>query len=109
MSWGSRAGFDRLQEIENAKGSGKGSKLSALARRVFRREATQPSMFAGMMSSLGIVQDRISRSRPGHMGLFEFDRANEIIAAGEAAVELVLQVAMHAHRLHNPIPVRVRS
>src|SRR3546814_9474635 len=61
------------------------------------------SMFGVMISSLGIVQDRISRSRLageppdvhitprlGTIGLFEFDRADEIIAEGEAAVERVL-------------------
>jgi len=97
------AGFDLLQELENAKTPGKRSKLSALARRVFKREPTQPSMFGVMISSLGIVQDRISRSRLageppdvhitprlGHVGLFEFDRADEIIAEGEAAVERAL-------------------
>src|SRR3546814_20390011 len=60
-------------------------------------------MFGVMISSLGIVQDRISRSRLageppdvhitprlGTIGLFEFDRADEIIAEGEAAVERVL-------------------
>lgn len=97
------AGFDLLHEIEKAKAPGKGSKISALARRVFRREASRPSMFGVMISSLGIVQDRISRSRLageppdvhitprlGHIGLFEFDRADEIIAEGEAAVERAL-------------------
>ena len=97
------AGFDLLQEIEKVKAPGSRSKLSALARRVFRREPSQPSMFGVMISSLGIVQDRITRSRLageppdvhitprlGHVGLFEFDRADEIIAEGEAAVERAL-------------------
>jgi NTE family protein len=97
------AGFDLLQEIEKDKTPGSRSRLSALARRVFRRESTQPSMFGVMISSLGIVQDRITRSRLageppdvhitprlGHVGLFEFDRAEEIIAEGEAAVERAL-------------------
>jgi len=60
-------------------------------------------MFGVMISSLGIVQDRITRSRLadeppdvhvtprlGHVGLFEFDRAEEIIAEGEAAAERAL-------------------
>jgi len=97
------AGFDLLQEIEKVKVPGSGFRLSALARRVFRRETAQPSMFGVMISSLGIVQDRITRSRLageppdvhitprlGHIGLFEFDRADEIIAEGEAAVERAL-------------------
>ena len=97
------AGFDLLQEIEKVKTPGTGSKLSALARRMFRREPTQPSMFGVLTSSLSIVQDRITRSRLageppdvhitprlGHIGLFEFDRAEEVIEEGEAAVERAL-------------------
>ncbi len=97
------AGFDLLQEIEKGGVTAPGSKLSALTRRVFRRESDRPSMFGVMISALGIVQDRITRSRLageppdvhitprlGHIGLFEFDRAEEIIAEGEAAVERAL-------------------
>jgi NTE family protein len=70
---------------------------------VFRREPSQPSLFGVMISALGIVQDRITRSRLageppdvhitprlGHIGLFEFDRADEVIDEGEAAVERAL-------------------
>ncbi len=97
------AGFDLLQELESGKTAAPGSKLGALTRRVFRRESSRPSLFGVMISSLGIVQDRITRSRLageppdvhitprlGHIGLFEFDRAEEIIAEGEAAVERAL-------------------
>ncbi|MCH9000521.1 MAG: patatin-like phospholipase family protein [Proteobacteria bacterium] len=97
------AGFDLLQEIEAGKKVAPGSKLGALTRRVFRREPSQPSLFGVMISALGIVQDRITRSRLageppdvhitprlGHVGLFEFDRADEIIDEGEAAVERAL-------------------
>ena len=97
------AGFDLLREIDKGGGAAAGSKLGALTRRVFRRETNRPSMFGVMTSALGIVQDRITRSRLageppdvhitprlGHVGLFEFDRAEEIIAEGEAAVERAL-------------------
>jgi NTE family protein len=97
------AGFDLLQELESGKTAAPGSKLGALTRRVFRREASHPSLFGVMISSLSIVQDRITRSRLageppdvhiaprlGHIGLFEFDRAEEVIAEGEAAVERAL-------------------
>ena len=53
-----------------------------------------------MFASLNILQDRIARSRLagdppdvtiepriGHIGLAEFDRAPEMIAEGDAAVE----------------------
>lgn len=97
------AGFDLLSELQQGEESSKPSRIGTLARRLFRREPTHPSMFGVMISSLGIVQDRISRSRLageppdvhitprlGSIGLFEFDRADEIIAEGEAAVERVL-------------------
>ncbi len=97
------AGFDLLNELQQGEESSKPSRIGTLARRLFRREPTHPSMFGVMISSLGIVQDRISRSRLageppdvhitprlGAIGLFEFDRADEIIAEGEAAVERVL-------------------
>jgi NTE family protein len=97
------AGFDLLQEIDKGGGAAAGSKLGALTRRVFRRETNHPSLFGVMTSALGIVQDRITRSRLageppdvhitprlGHIGMFEFGRADEIIAEGEAAVERAL-------------------
>lgn len=100
------AGFDLLNELKEQKeqeGEAKRTTIGTLAKRIFRREPTHPSMFGVMISSLGIVQDRISRSRLageppdvhitprlGTIGLFEFDRADEIIAEGEAAVERVL-------------------
>lgn len=92
------AGFDLLNtqgppQVEEAKKSG-------LINRIFRRETDHPSVFGVMVSSLNIVQDRLSRSRLagdppdvlivpriGHIGLLEFDRAEELIAEGEAAVE----------------------
>jgi NTE family protein len=92
------AGFDLLNvegppQVEEAK-------KSSFINRIFRRETDQPSVFGVMVSSLNIVQDRLSRSRLagdppdvlivpriGHIGLMEFDRAEELIAEGEAAVE----------------------
>ena len=92
------AGFDLL----NTEGSPQvdEAKKSGLINRIFRREADHPSVFGVMVSSLNIIQDRLSRSRLagdppdvlivpriGHIGLLEFDRAEEMIAEGEAAVE----------------------
>lgn len=117
-------GLDIIQELEKANGSYAESKVSTFARRLFRRESTQPSMFGVMISSLGIVQDRITRSRLageppdvhitprlGHIGLFEFYRAKEIIEEGEAAVERVLPdirdaLAIFAGNGSGSIPVR---
>ena len=98
------AGFDLLSELQGSDGAAPKSKISALANRIFRREPSHPSMFGVMISALGIVQDRISRSRLageppdvhitprlGNVGLFEFDRADEIIAEGEESVERVVE------------------
>lgn len=71
---------------------------SGLARRLFRRQEDGPSLFGVMISALGIMQDRMTRSRLagdppdihikpqiGHIGLLEFEKASELIAEGEAA------------------------
>ena len=65
-----------------------------------RRERNAPSLFSVMVAALNITQDRITRARLagdppdvtirpdlGHIGLLEFDRAAEAIAAGERAAE----------------------
>lgn len=92
------AGFDLM----NFQGPSavEAAKQSDFISRMFRREQDNPSMFGVMVSSLNIVQDRLARSRLagdppdvlivpriGHIGLMEFDRAEELIAEGEAAVE----------------------
>lgn len=95
------AGFDLIQLIESTKElEGKLSMMDNLTRRIFRRDYDGPSMFGVMTASLNIMQDRITRSRLagdppdvhiaprlGHIGLLEFDRAEESIREGEAAVE----------------------
>ena len=93
------AGFDLLKTDEHEEQGLKANAIG-LTRRIFRREQNKPSMFGVMVSSLNIVQDRLARSRLagdppdvlvtpriGHIGLMEFDRAEELIAEGEAAVE----------------------
>jgi len=80
------------------------------ARRILRKltgedpkDPNKPSAFGVMVSSLQVLQDRLSRARLagdppdvtvapriGHIGLMEFDRADELIAEGEAAVERAL-------------------
>ncbi len=70
-----------------------------LARQLFRQRADEPSILSVMARSLQIVQDRISRSRLagdppdvllaprlGNIGILQFDRAAESIAAGEDVV-----------------------
>jgi len=73
---------------------------AALIRELFSRDNDAPSLFSVMSSSLNIVQDRLTRSRLAgdppdvtiapklaDIGLMQFDRAAESIAAGERAVE----------------------
>jgi NTE family protein len=96
------AGFDLIKLLEERPAAGvpPTSTLNALTRRIFRRDYEGPSLFGVMVSSFGIITDRVTRSRLageppdvhiaprlGHIGLLEFDRAEEAIAEGEAAVE----------------------
>jgi NTE family protein len=94
------AGFDMFDEQDVPKEDQKKFKKSWLAKRLFRREDNNPSLFGVMMSALGIFQDRVTRSRLagdppdihikpriGHIGMLEFERAEELIQLGEEAAE----------------------
>lgn len=74
-----------------------------LQRQVFGAPDNGPGISTVMMEAFNIVQDRIARSRlagdppdtvisprVGDFGLFDFHRADELIAAGEAAAHRVL-------------------
>ena len=82
-----------------------------LLRQLFSRRDDAPSMFGVIASSLNIVQDRLTRSRlageppdvtiapkVGGVGIMQFFRAKECIAAGEAAVEDVAPALRQALR-----------
>lgn len=88
------------------------SPLNLMKHRFFDKSGSEPSIFGVMMSSLNIVQDRLSRSRMAgdppditiaprlaQHGLLEFDKAEEIIAEGEDATERSLPFLMHAMRI----------
>ena len=77
---------------------GDGSK--SLFRKIFSHKGTAPSLFANMVASLNILQNRLSRSRLagdppditisprcGHIGLMEFHRAEELIEEGVIAFD----------------------
>jgi NTE family protein len=97
------AGFDLIQVLDEEyaqQSPPPASRLNALTRRVFAREYDGPSLFGVMVSSLGIITDRIGRTRLagdppdvqiaprlGHVGLLEFDRAAEAVEEGAAATE----------------------
>jgi NTE family protein len=73
----------------------------SILRRFFGHKDNAPSMFANLVASVHIMQNRLSRSRLagdppdvtitprcGHVGLMEFHRASELIDEGERAFEL---------------------
>ncbi|UZX13212.1 patatin-like phospholipase family protein [Methylocystis sp. MJC1] len=75
-------------------------RLASATRAFVQQEANIPSLFGVMTTSLGIMQDRLTRSRlagdppdvhitprVGHIGLLEFERAKEAIWEGEQSVE----------------------
>ncbi len=111
------AGFDLFQLLEDNKPAKEEYErkglFSNLSRRLFSRDHDGPSLFGTMTASLGIMQDRIARARLageppdvniaprlGHVGLLEFDRAAEIIAEGEAAVQRVETELSDAFRVY---------
>jgi NTE family protein len=96
------AGFDLLNEMPKLSDGGNHG-VGAWLRSVFGREPNSPSLFGVMVQSLNILLDRVTRSRLageppdvsiaprlGHIGLLEFDRAQEVIAEGALAAERAL-------------------
>jgi len=91
-------GFDLEDELGRDHGL-----LRGLMGMVFRREPDAPSLFGVMVGAYNIIQDRLTRARLAgdppdvsiqpklaQIGLLEFDRADDAIAEGEAAVERAL-------------------
>jgi NTE family protein len=89
-----------LQLIEGSGEASAASLSDSLTRSIFRRDDGTPSIFGVMTTSLSIMQDRLTRSRlagdppdvhitprTGHVGLLEFDRAEELVREGEEAVD----------------------
>jgi NTE family protein len=103
-------GLDADEEQALLGGANGGSGTSFL-RQLFSRPSDGPSMLTVMASALNIVQDRLSRSRLAgeppdvmiaprlaQIGLLQFDRAAEAIAAGEQAAEHALPAIEDARR-----------
>ena len=93
-------GFDPLPLLEESGEASTTALTDSLTRGIFRRDYDKPSVFGVMTTSLSIMQDRLTCSRlagdlpdvhitprVGHIGLLEFDRAEELIREGEDAVE----------------------
>jgi NTE family protein len=102
-------GFDprALAEV-NAEAS-LGPLSDSLTRGIFGQGDDRPNIYGVMTTSLSIMQDRLTRSRlagdppdlqitprVGHIGLLEFERAEEAIREGEIAVERMRPELMDA-------------
>jgi NTE family protein len=87
---------------------------AALLRQLFTRWNGEPSILGVMSRTMNIVQDRISRSRLagdppdvtiapklGGIGIFQLERARDVIEAGEAAVDPSLPLLGDAMRRFN--------
>lgn len=90
---------------------------SPMTKRLFRRQENSPSLFGVMVSALSIMQDRMTRSRLagdppdihikpeiGHIGLLEFEKAQELIDLGEKAAEDALPTIRSAMNVFLPPP-----
>ena len=90
-------------EYENGDTAERKNFAKSFVRHFFHRRQNEPSVFTVIARALTLGQDRIARSRLagdppdvtispklGHIGLFEFYRAAESIAAGKAAAERVM-------------------
>lgn len=111
------AGFDLPTDFNEVNGSNEndndGSFLkNSISRRLFRRQENTPSLFGVMTSSLAIVQDRLTRSRLagdppdihikpqiGHIGLMEFEKAEDLIALGRKSAERYMPDILAAYEV----------
>jgi NTE family protein len=93
-------GFDPASLLDAQLRAGAGPLPESLTSGMFGQDGDRPNIFGVMTTSLSIMQDRLTRSRlagdppdvhitprVGHIGLLEFDRAEELIGEGELAVE----------------------
>jgi NTE family protein len=97
----------------------RGARVNSAVCQLFTGAQEGPGVFGVMVSSLNIIQDRLSRSRLagdppdvllaprlGHVGLLEFDRAAESIDIAQAAVEAAMPALYDALRVlgHHAAP-----
>lgn len=97
------AGFDLFDENDIPAEKQKPFLNNPLSHKLFDREPNAPSLFGVMVSALGIMQDRLTRSRLagdppdvhikpqiGHIGMLEFEKSDELIRLGAEATERVM-------------------
>jgi len=119
QSYQTITGFDVFDDSQVPPEEQKIFKSSGLTKRLFRREENKPSLFGVMVSALGIIQDRITRSRLagdppdvhikpliGHIGMLEFERAEELIKLGAEATERALPKIKAAQQVLLPPSMR---
>ena len=114
------ADYDPLSILDESKAFAPESRMGKMVRRVFGPEnPDQPSFMGTVGMSLNIVMERISRSRLagdppevhvrprlGHIGMFDFDRAEELIEEGESAVHRALPDIKDAFQIFD-LPIRL--
>lgn len=97
------AGFDLFDDQDVPPDKQEPFLTNPLTHKLFRREQAGPSLFGVMVSSLGIMQDRLTRSRLagdppdvhikpqiGHIGMLEFEKAKDLIRLGAEAAERMM-------------------
>jgi len=113
-------GIDLTVELSAMEAAtGRTSRFNSILQRVFGRSADVPSMFAVMVQSLNIMLDRVARSRLageppdvlvsprlGHIGLLEFERADEAITEGMNAANRALPELADAIAVFRGKPLR---
>lgn len=118
-----KSSFNLVDLLEVEGGALKGAAMSRLARRVFQPAAAdKTSIFEIMLTSLGMLLDRITKSRLAgdppdvlieprisHIGFHEFDRSDELIEIGQKSAEKALPdilATMDTLRIPRREPVR---
>ena len=97
------AGFDLFDGDDIPAEKQEPFRQNPLSMKLFKREPAHPSLFGVMVSALGIMQDRLTRSRLagdppdihikpqiGHIGMLEFEKADDLIRLGAEACERVM-------------------
>jgi NTE family protein len=96
-------GFDLFNENDVAAQERTRFLANPFSLKLFQRDPGSPSLFGVMVSSLTIIQDRLTRSRLagdppdvhikpliGHIGMLEFEKAEDLIKLGEEAAERMI-------------------
>lgn len=109
------AGFDVFNENDVPADKQEQFLKNPLSSKLFSREPASPSLFGVMVSALGIMQDRLTRSRLagdppdvhikpaiGHIGMLEFERADELIRLGAEACERLMPEILAGIKLFIP-------